>query len=242
MVPKSTKSDPQIQHTESTKSESLEFSGGVLSSVSLSKSVTKANRAPGGLLAALHAEEAGFRLQRMSSAMLTSCEQANDMLICLERAEGVEIPKQSSMLVERPPLAGKLVRGALDALNDDDYERVRSNVASLFSTGHIRVGGVYSGTDFAWPLFNEFLHLASGCVVPSTDVVMHTMAVEWCGWKRQFIVDNHPNLQYLFGDASLLKRGHAHCYIHEKEVPEKRQQKKTTPKRKKRCRCPNATF
>ena len=58
---------------------------------------------------------------------------------------------------------------------------------------------------------------AVGCGKPV--VLEHTMAVEWIQWKRQFIMDNHPDLKHMFADAADFENERPFCDIHGYGVP-----------------------
>eukprot|EP00969_Alexandrium_andersonii_P347526 15365701-Alexandrium_andersonii.AAC.1 len=66
-----------------------------------------------------------------------------------------------------------------------------------------RIGSIYTGSDLAKHAWDEFLFALLGPGALRLQIE-HAMGVERVAWKRDYIQQNHPGLQFLFGEAAQL--------------------------------------
>ena len=107
----------------------------------------------------------------------------------------------------------ELARGIVDDLPEDVHERLLTNVLALEAHGPVAVGSLYTGSDLAWTALRILLQETSGERPgrPSGPRLVHTMAVEWIPWKRDYVMRNRPGIRHVFGDAKELLEERGHC-------------------------------
>ena len=177
------------------------------------------------LLDALAVEE-DTAVSLSHSHCLSTDRRVTDFLARLQSAEDdgrcslERVRSQRSFVDEQPyqPIMSSLAGKLLSNFGADSaaHETLISNIVSMGSSG-LAVGSLYSGTDFAWPVLQAVFKF----LAPQAEVwrLRHLFAVEWIGWKQDFLEKNHPDLQHLFGDAGDIITGFAKCRIRGCVVP-----------------------
>ena len=121
------------------------------------------------------------------------------------------------MAFEETPLHQQIARNVIADLDADAFGQSRENLGTLraYLRGRpLLVGSMYSGTDLAFSVLQEYL----SCLGGDDIALQQRMACEWIEWKRAFIRANHPGLISLFGNAKELGEAEAYCHIAEERV------------------------
>ncbi len=89
------------------------------------------------------------------------------------------------------------------------------SASSCSASSTLTFGTACSGTDLAWVMLDTIM--GSTPFKEAGLRIQHVFSCEFAPWKRSWILANFSP-KHLFGDASCLADGKAHCFVSDDEV------------------------